>query len=196
MNISQTETETIQLMSQYSINGELTTATSNADYLLKTRNLIDACVKYLANLFPIIKVLEIIQVPANNPTDFVTYALPIKFDHMISVHLKKYPRYETIPYLIQGSNVLISPSYDGTIILTYKKIPDDIIQTTAATTELELIAVCQKAIPYYVAGWTYIEDNPTIGTMLLNEFQNKVNAIKQFLPVTPTQIENIYSSFL
>jgi len=50
MNLSLLDTKIIQLINQYSINGSLTPSASNQDYLLRTRNLIDACQKELASI--------------------------------------------------------------------------------------------------------------------------------------------------
>ena len=50
MDLALLDIKILQLINQYSINGSLTPAVSNQDYLLKTRNLIDTCQKELANI--------------------------------------------------------------------------------------------------------------------------------------------------
>jgi hypothetical protein len=188
MDLALTDTKILQLINQYSINGSLTPSTSNADYLLKTRNLIDTCQKMIANEFPIIKSFEYIQVKGTD--DFISHALPVDLEQILSVELKSYPNFQTIPYFKQGNNILTSPLFSGTIILNYTKIPDDITKDTVETTQLEVDKTYQEFIPYYVGGHIYLEDSPTIGATLINEFENFMNKARSKYVLSQNSVRN------
>jgi len=196
MNLALLDQKVLQLINQYSINGSLVSDTSNADYLLKTRNLIDACQKEIADEFPIVKEETWVQTPVDNPTDFVTHALPANCEKIINIYIKKYPVYQLLTYTVQGENLIFNPALDGTIILNYNKTPDDITVTSLSTLELEIGIKFQELIPYYVAGWIYLEDNPTISTMLLNAYETKKNKLNYVVPSSSIEIENVFEGFI
>jgi hypothetical protein len=196
MNLARLEEKIIQLINQYSINGNLVDNTRNADYLLRIRNLIDTCQKELANEFPIVKEYTWTHVPVANPTDFSEQALPNKFEKLISFNLKKYPYFESIDYKIDGENILFSPFLNGELILKYQKMPDDILPNADEEIELEIGIKYQELIPYYVAGWVYIEDNATIATMLLNSYETKKSKLIYVNPVSSIPIQDVYRDCL
>lgn len=281
MNLTLLDTKIIQLINQYSINGTLTTTATLQDYLLRTRNLIDACQKEIATRKKIPKALHIFQntipnqIPGllgqqlyqhlnqditftafgtkafvfevNGPctmtvevngvtqedialslsttemtefkdfvetltTDEVTlrfsglypfniqnigmyaydfakttdipqyrayniYPLPVDCMELRNIKTGQYPsQYINIKdFYIEGNNILINSFADGNLVLNYYKYPTTITKDTPEETELEVSIDAQELIPLYVAAHVYLEDNPTIGTTLLNEYQNKFN---------------------
>jgi hypothetical protein len=295
MNLSLLDIKIIQLINQYSVNGSLVSALSNADYLLKTRNLIDACNKEIASKKKIPATKHISQNPIPNQiqgfqgqfmyqhlnkditftavgskayyfecdkqatvtievngvtqatlnlTDteftphsgFITsqasdsvvirfsglypyniqnialyayafatvedipqyrayniYPLPLDYMEMQNVKIEQYPfSYVSLnDYFIQHPNILINSFISGNISINYFKYPTSITTETAETTELENTPDAQELIPYYVAGHVYLEDNITIGTMLLNEYENKLS--KLLTPPTSNQTTIINS---
>ena len=300
MNLLQLDTKIIQLMSQYSINGTLTPNTSNADYLLRTRNLIDTCQKELANIRKLpnvyhvalnaiknqlngfsgqqlyqhldtdiafnasgsksyyfevdkqctvtIEVNGIVQITLTlTPTEFTSYkgfitslsgdnviirfsglypyniqnialyaylfanvedipqarayariTLPTDFRDLKEICLESYP-FSYLPmndYKFEGKTLLINSFLVGNLAIHYYKYPKTINTESIETDELEIDLDVQELIAYYVAGFIYLEDNPTIGTMLLNEFKDKRDHLSVILEETPITIENIYSGFM
>lgn len=172
MNLALLDIKIIQIINRYSINGSV--STDNQDYLLRTRNLIDSCQKEIANIFPVIKSAEFTQVSSSDPLDYTFIGIPADCEKILNVELKSYPEFKSISYKVYNDNILVSPYIEGTIIVTYTKIINDITTDTSENTELEIDKTYQEFIPYYVAGHIYFEDNPTIATTLLNEYEQKL----------------------
>jgi len=300
MTLANLDQKILQLMSQYSINGALTADTNNADYLLRTRNLIDACQKELASIRKLPEVyhlalnsiknqingfsgqqliqhldqdvtfnatgsksyyfecdkaftatIEVNGVVTNTitstPTQFTAFKglitsssnsnvvirfsglypyniqnvalyaytfasvsdipqyrayqkidLPTDFKELRDIYLESYP-FSYLPvtdYKFEKKTLLMNSFLTGNLAIHYYKYPATVDKDSLTTQELEIDIDIQELIPYYVAGFIYLEDNPTVATMLLNTYESKKAGIREILPDTPLIIENIYSGFL
>ncbi|MDP4147478.1 MAG: hypothetical protein Q8936_23920 [Bacillota bacterium] len=195
MNLKQVKTKVLQLINQYSINGNLVLDSTNYDYTLRINNLIDTAQKELAMIIPIVQTSEITLTPNINATDWNNVPLPDRTIEIKNMYVENYPSYLKIDATnIIGGNILLDPTLTGTLILEYSKFPSDILDTSTDDTALELRTDVQELIPYYVAGHIYQEDNPSIATLLLNEYENKKLSLKQ--TKSYFKIENIFDGLM
>ena len=294
MNLSLLDTKIIQLINQYSINGSITPSTNgtNQDYLLRTRNLIDACQKEIAHKKKIPETKKITQsvipnqiVTANvsqhldtdilfsaigsksyyfevdgpgtitievngvvqstisaNVTEFTAFSglitsvatdsIVIRFSGAYPYNIqnvalyaytfvsadyvpqcRKYNKY-TLPsdlmeienlkietpygyfdlsdYHIEDNFIYVNSSLIGVISINYFKYPTTITTDTNPNTELEVTADAQELIPYYVAGYIYLEDNQTVSTMLLNTYETKLNNLTMPSRTKQSSVQNTW----
>lgn len=205
MNLSLLDEKILQLINQFSINGSLTPSENNLDYLLKTRNLIDACQKELAGIRKIPATFHIVldQIATHNLSvdhpDYNLYTeivLPIDFKELKDISVENTFYTPVNDYKFEGKTLLVKSNLVGSLTVNYYKKPTTITKDTINTTELEIDVDVQELIAYYVGGWIYLEDNPTIATMLLNEYKEKRDKIYDILPQTPIQIENMFQGFM
>jgi len=204
MNLLQLDTKILQLINQYSINGSLVGVAQNQDYLLRTRNLVDTCQKELANIRKIPDTIHTLldQVSTHGTSYNEKYkiyteiALPTDFKELKDIWIENEFYSSVTDYKFEGKLLLIKSNLVGDLAINYYKYPTTIDVNTVETVELEIDIDAQELIPYYVAGIVYLEDNPTIATMLLNMYESKKSGIRDILPDTPVIIENIYSGFM
>lgn len=295
MNLALLDTKIIQLINQYSINGELTPFTSATlqDYLLRTRNLVDACQKEIATRKKIPTTVHIFQNPIPNqiagvqgqaiyqhlsaditfnaygskayafqvddpctvtvevngairetltltdivPTEhkglivalttdsvvlrfsglypynisnvalyayvfaaaanipsfraYSVYPLPIDCMELCNIKTEQGYAYVTInDYFIESTNLLVNSTISGNLAINYYKYPTTLDVFSDELTELEISPDAQELIPYYVGAHVFLEDNPTISTMLLNEYQTKLNSLLIIASNTQVNVVN------
>lgn len=200
MNLALLDIKILQLINQYSINGSLTPSVSNQDYLLKTRNLIDACQKELASIRKIPTTHHVILTGiadhGETPKLFTEITLPTDFKELKDIFLENEYYNEITDYIFESKKLLINSKLVGNLAINYYKNPTTITKDTLEATELEIDEDIQELIPYYVGGWIYLEDNPTIATMLLNEYERKISRIQPIMPISPVIIENVFQGFM
>ena len=192
MILSVMDTKILKLINQYSINGSITPISSGTlqDYLLRTRDLVDTCQKEIANIYPVIKQVTYPVTAATSPTDFTSNTLPADLETVLSVELNNYPDFNSVPFNVSAGALLTSPFLSGTLVLTYSKLPTDINSSSADSIELEIDKTYQELIPFYVAGHVFLEDNPSIGTMLINEYEQKLSRSKRKATLPQASIVN------
>jgi len=180
MTLADLDIKILQLINQYSINGSITPLSDGTveDYTLRTRNLIDDCQKEIAGIYPVVKTAEYSQVAANTGESFVSYALPEDCDKVLSMEVLNFLDFKPAQYKVYDGFFYVSPYLNGTLILTYTKKLVEINSSTLSTATLEIDTAYQPLVAYYVAGHVYLEDNATIGTMLMNEYEQKLSRSK------------------
>jgi len=204
MNLKLLDEKVLQLVNQFSINGSLTPSASNQDYLLRTRNLIDACQKELASIrkLPVTYHVELDGISNHGTSTNENYkiyteiVLPIDFKELNSIYLENETYTPLTEYKFESKILLVKSNLIGTLAINYYKYPATITKDSLETLELEIDTDIQELIPYYVSGFVFLEDNPTIATMLLNTYESKKSRITDILPETPIVIENIYAGFI
>ena len=106
------------------------------------------------------------------------YVLPSDLMEIENIKIENTQGYFNLnDYHIEDSNIYINSSILGVISINYFKYPSTITIDTNPNTELEITSEAQELIPYYVAGYVYLEDNQTVSTMLLNTYQTKLNSL-------------------
>jgi hypothetical protein len=106
---------------------------------------------------------------------YTMYAMPADMLTLISIKIDSPQGYTDLSdYYIQGPELYVNSSLIGNIIINYFKYPDTIDVNSDPMTELEITPDAQELIPYYVAGHVYLEDNPNVATLLLNEYESKL----------------------
>lgn len=113
-------------------------------------------------------------VPQNR--SYNKYPLPSDFMELENIKIENENGYNNLTnYYIENNNLYVNSSLIGVISLNYFKYPTTITVDTNPNTELEIATDAQELIPYYVAGYVYLEDNQTVSTMLLNTYETKLN---------------------
>lgn len=185
MNIGQIKTKAIQLIREFSNNGNLITETDNADYLLSMNSFINDAQFDLCSIRPIIKKATL-STPIEVTDAFKKYSMPS--DYMGFKELKK-GDFHFADFDWEGKLMVISAYYDDTYTLLYYAFPSVIDNTTADSTELEIDLDMQMVIPYYVAGHVIINENKDLADYLLAEYEAKKK--KTTIPSVMT-IENVF----
>lgn len=83
--------------------------------------------------------------------------------------------------------------YTGSFDVWYFKVPNDITDLTLDSTELEVYpGMPQECIAYYVAAHYLMDEQPSLGTLLLNEYQSKLSNLKTQINTGIMQVYNAY----
>lgn len=193
MTIDRLNEEILQLINSYSNNGSLTTGTENADYLLRTRNLIDICQKELACIRKIEANTNVPLTGLTTKGNYSEISLPDDFKELKSVYLtdSNGNYYPISGYLKEKDKILVDSSLEGTLTINYYKKPTTITSTTDVNTELEIDEDAQQLVPFYVSGWVFMDLNPTIGAMLVNEYKEKKQELRSLNPAVPIDIIDV-----
>ena len=121
------------------------------------------------------------------------YPFPSNFMELENIKIENSYGYTDLnDYHIEDSNIYINSSLYGVISINYFKYPTTITIDTNPNTELEITADAQEIIPYYVAGYIYLEDNQTVSTMLLNTYQTKLNSLTMPAQSKQSSISNTW----
>lgn len=111
---------------------------------------------------------------------YVTYQMPSDFMELQKVIQQGDPRTyaEMIAYKWEGKRTFVLNYYDlGSFDIHYYRYPTSVDSTTLDTYEFEIDTEAQEAIPFYVAGHCLMDENPTLGIQLLNEYQTKLSRL-------------------
>lgn len=102
-----------------------------------------------------------------------------------------YPFVKTADYFWQGFNTLCINYYNrGEYTVYYYRYPTTIGDDTPDTYTFEIDPEAQELIPYYVAAHILMDEKPNIGTLLLNEYNNKLAQLSNPDVYGKTEIEN------
>ena len=85
--------------------------------------------------------------------------------------------------LVAGRYLVIPPSAEGTLLLSYNAWPQEITLATPASEELELDREVVVLLPLYMASQLYKEDDSALATAYRNEFEAAF-ALLQNAPIT------------
>lgn len=81
-------------------------------------------------------------------------------------------------YQFDGMDTLFVPAeYRGTLVIWYEAYPENIDESTPGDTTFSLPEEAQRAIPLYIAAEVFKEDDISMATQYLNEYEN----VKQML---------------
>ena len=124
--------------------------------------------------------------PYNFPSDndvptykaYVAYELPddyMEFEKVYRWHDQR--QYGVMPeeYRLTGRKTIeLNWFTNGQFDVHYFKLPEEIDATTSDDHELEIELRAQFLVPYYVAAMIVMDENQAVGTLLLNQYQNKL----------------------
>lgn len=187
MTLGDLKTKALQLMNEYSNNGAIIGEASNKDYLLRFNLFAHDAQK---------KVAEKEKIPANttlgSPTVVTDYYnkhnLPSNFGEFYELRLNE-AYFDNFIFEI-GDVIAIPKAYEGTFTLYYFKEPADITISTADSHSLEVKNA--DCIAYYMAGMTLMDENPSIGTLLVNQFETLLNSIKPRINLNMRSVSSVY----
>lgn len=76
-------------------------------------------------------------------------------------------------YQFDGMDTLFLPAdYSGTLVIWYEAYPENIDESTPGDTTFSLPEEAQRAIPLYIAAEVFKEDDISMATQYLNEYEN------------------------
>lgn len=76
-------------------------------------------------------------------------------------------------YQFDGMDTLFVPAeYVGTLVIWYESYPENIDESTPGDTTFSLPEEAQRAIPLYIAAEVFKEDDISMATQYLNEYEN------------------------
>lgn len=93
----------------------------------------------------------------------------------------------------ENKNLLIAYDLKGQIIIDYFKYPDTITSDSLDSMQFEVDTDAQELIPLYIAARVLIDENPSISTNLLNEYQLKLSRLHDNILPSNTSITNTYT---
>lgn len=185
MNIGQIKTKAIQLIREYSNNGNLITENDNADYLLSMNSFVNDAQFDLCSIRPIIK-KTVLSEPIEVTGALKRYQMPTDF---MGFKELKNGDYQFTNFDWEGKVMIIPAYYDGEFTLWYYAFPSVIDNETEDSTELEIDLDMQMIIPYYVAGRVIITENVELSNILLAEYEAKK---KRTTTPSVMTIENVF----
>lgn len=191
MNLAQIKERAIQLLNEYSNNGNLITQ-KNADYILRMNSLIDDAQFEISKTRKIIADPVILTTPDIKTENYNKFKMPSNF---MELHSLIYNDIVISDIRFEGNNILLIPT-TLTLPLTmyYYKYPKTIDKATSDDIELEIDIDAQKIVPYYVGGHCKIDEEPQLAIQLLNEYQLKLSRLLGDNNYSITSIANIYYS--
>ena len=137
------------------------------------------------------------DIPSNSA--YTKVVLPDDFKELKEVRVEKYPfSYNTInDYFILDGYLMINSYISGNVAFHYYRKPKTIDKDTVSTTLLELDDDVCELIPYYVAGHIFLQNSPSISTMILDEYENKRDRLTnpQDNNIGGVSIENVWGGY-
>lgn len=98
-------------------------------------------------------------------------------------------------YELEGNNQLVIKNWSsGQIIVYYESYPDLLTSSSSSSTDLEIPIPLTVAIPLYIAGELYKDDDVQLSTIYMNEFYQTIQNFQghNYNPI-PNNIQTIYS---
>lgn len=97
-------------------------------------------------------------------------------------------------YELEGNNQLVIKNWSsGQIIVYYESYPDLLTSSSSSSTDLEIPTPLTVAIPLYIAGELYKDDDVQLSTIYMNEFYQTIQNFQDhnYNPI-PNNIQTIY----
>jgi hypothetical protein len=92
----------------------------------------------------------------------------------------------------EGRILLINYYLKGSVVVNYYRYPNSINSTTTDDYIFEVDLDAQELIPLYIAAHVLIDENSQIATLMLNEYQQKLDRLRNVEPSGFTSIANVY----
>lgn len=182
MRIGDIKRQALMLLQEWFNNGQKQPEGDIADYLYSMDDFIDMAQKQIAAKYPIYTTFEIIQ--SANSLNFINrYKLPSDYYELDKIIYEGEEIYrEFNDYKWEGNNTLVLPAIEGKFTVHYKKMPETILFDENNVdknddTELEIDISVQHLVPIYCAAMAILPEEPTIGTMKLNEYYGLLNGL-------------------
>lgn len=173
MQISELKAKVIQIIREYSNNGELIGSGDNKDYLLSIPGAISDAQIEISKIRPIYKQITLSE-PDSVSAKYKRFLKPKGFKQIENITLNDEMIYD---YSEDIKNILIPKEYTGEIILTYEKIPDTFSSDVSEDYELEIDEDVQFITAYKAASVVYIDDQSDWAIHFLNEYKRLLSTI-------------------
>lgn len=185
MNYGTAKTRAIQLINEYSNNGNLILATTNADYTLRFPMLADDSQNEISD-----------KVGIDASTVLGSYTLANGYKEYAQPPDMKEHRFLNLDgerfhdYRIENGYLYIPDGYIGAFKWSYFKYPTEITSSTADDYVFEVETHTHRIIPYYLAGMVIADEKEGISNKLLNIYYEQLgmarkrsSILRKFTPI-------------
>lgn len=181
MNYKQVRNQVLKLLDQYTVAGELVQSTYNnqEDYLNRIPSLANDAIMEIATTYRKIRAyMHLSDMPYEDLGKELRYEMPGDFYRFSSgsvVRTTDGRIIHTNDYIMQGRHYLIVPKKEADdYSIEYYRYPMLLAESPKDDDELDNEPETHHAIPYYVAAFLAERDDPHIGAMLNNKYQELV----------------------
>jgi hypothetical protein len=177
----------IQLINEYSNNGNIISASTNADYSLRFPMLADDCQNEISDKVGIDATYTIDSsvTPVSTANGYKKYAQPPNYKQHNFINLDDERFYD---YRIENGYLLIPEGYTGTFVWSYYRYPTEINDSTSDSYEFEVEAHTHRLIPYYIAGMVIADEKEGISNKLLNIYYEQLGKARKRNVPHPTSV--------
>lgn len=154
----------IQLINEYSNNGNLIAPSTNADYTLRFPMLADDCQNEISDKVGI-EASVTLETPSSAGNGYNKYTIPASFKENRFVRMDDKDFYD---YRIENGNFMVSTRFTGTIEWFYYRYPTEITSSTDDNFEFEVDPYTHRLIPYYMSGMVVADEKEGVSNKLLN----------------------------
>lgn len=204
MTFEQVKNATLKLLNQYTRAGTPVDGSYNnqQDYLNRIPDLVnDAMMEIATTTRKIPTVLNLGSLYGDEMSENgdVLYELPSDFYQLISgsvVTTREGKILHTNQYTLQGRKYLAVPRDEaGDFTVAYYRYPTLLTDTPRDTDELDNVPETHFAIPYYVAAYLVIHDDPFLYASFYNKFEDKLSKMVPSVTVEVGSVQDVYSFF-
>lgn len=206
MTYGQVKNEALRLIWSYSVDGEPAGPEYNnqADYIAAIPGLVDACQMLIATgKCRIPAVVPLRELTAGREGPFDVYRLPEDFWSWEGAGLLQ-PGEDArgeaalVPFgggQLLGGDRLVLPAGTSGLVLSYWRYPQSLGGAPEDARELDNRPQVHAAIPYYVAAHLVLYDDPYRYKALLEEFESKLDRLREPLSVREENTADVYGGF-
>lgn len=202
MTYGQVKDQVLKLLNQYSIAGDKVDGSYNnqADYLLRIPGLVnDAMTEIATTARKIPVLLELKRLYREDLGDVVRYTLPDDFYQFVSGSVVKTTDgrvLHTNVYATQGKRHLILPKNEAKdYTITYYRYPQLLSDKPDDADELDNDPESHYAIPFYVAAYLVIHDDPFQYATFYNKYEDKLAKMGPGIHAEVRIVDDAYSFF-
>lgn len=203
MNYGQIRDQVLKLLNQYTVAGQLVPPTYNnqEDYLNRIPSLSNDAIMEIATTYRKIRAyMRLSDMPSEDLGKEVRYEMPGDFFRFVSgsvVRTTDGRVLHTNDYFMQGRHYLVVPKEDAkNYSIEYYRYPMLLADRPKDSDELDNEPETHRAVPYYVAAFLAEADDPHLGAMLNNKYQELVQNMGAGMAAEAHQVGDAYGFFV
>ena len=202
MNYGQVRDQVLKLLDQYSVAGQLVSPTYNnqEDYLNRIPALANDAIMQIATTYRKIRAyMRLSDMPSEDLGKEVRYEMPGDFFRFVSGSVVcttgGYVLHSN-DYMMQGRHYLIVPKDEADdYSIEYYRYPMLLADRPKDNDVLDNEPETHRAVPYYVAAFLAERDDPHLGAMLNNKYQELVQDMGAGLSAEVHTTGEVYSFY-
>lgn len=199
MNYGQVRDQVLKLLDQYSVAGQVVAPTYNnqEDYLNRIPSLANDAIMQIATTYRKIRAyMRLSDMPAEDLGKEVRYEMPGNFFRFVSGSVVRTTGGQVLhsnDYIMQGRHYLIVPKDEADdYSIEYYRYPMLLADRPQDRDELDNEPETHRAVPYYVAAFLADRDDPHLGAMLNNKYQELV---QNMVPDLAAEVHTVCDSY-